>query len=167
MIGIVLVLVRFFGMTGKSEPSADCFLRSTRRRRATRRQRDDAKHIRSAWESVPPKNRPVGYGMIGRSSSHRQRECFQFLYLKFRHANHRIGAHTCTNHTVPYGTALWGGVVPGTSCLGYDQPVPPGQKRVHSAFASDAPPYNAILPRDAPIREFLLPSSRALPVWGS
>src|SRR5208283_2422634 len=23
--------------------------------------------------------------------------------------NHRIGAHTCTNHTVPYGTALWGG----------------------------------------------------------
>src|SRR5208337_3137514 len=29
--------------------------------------------------------------------------------LKFRHSNHRIGAHTCTNHTVPYGTALWGG----------------------------------------------------------
>jgi hypothetical protein len=23
---------------------------------------------------------------------------------------------TCTNHTVPYGTALWGGAVPGTSC---------------------------------------------------
>ncbi|HKM58454.1 MAG TPA: hypothetical protein VJX28_06885, partial [Chthoniobacterales bacterium] len=32
------------------------------------------------------------------------------------HSNHRIGAHTCTNHTVPYGTALWGGAVPGTSC---------------------------------------------------
>jgi hypothetical protein len=29
----------------------------------------------------------------------------------------RIGApHTCTNHTVPYGTSLWGGVAPGTSC---------------------------------------------------
>jgi hypothetical protein len=30
----------------------------------------------------------------------------------------RIGAHTCTNHTVPlpYGTALWGGAAPGTSC---------------------------------------------------
>ena len=28
----------------------------------------------------------------------------------------RIGAHTCPNHTVPYGTALWGGAVPGTSC---------------------------------------------------
>src|SRR5580704_6616902 len=25
-------------------------------------------------------------------------------------------AHTCTNHTVPYGTALWVGAVPGTSC---------------------------------------------------
>src|SRR5208337_1633768 len=39
-----------------------------------------------------------------------------FSVLKFRHSNHRIGAHTCTNHTVPYGTALWGGAVPGTSC---------------------------------------------------
>src|SRR5271166_3031540 len=26
------------------------------------------------------------------------------------------GAHTCTNHTVHYGTVLWGGAVPGTSC---------------------------------------------------
>src|SRR5271165_3435696 len=34
----------------------------------------------------------------------------------FRHSNHRIGAHACTNHTVPYGTALLGGAVPGTSC---------------------------------------------------
>ena len=41
---------------------------------------------------------------------------FQFSYSKFRHSNHRIGAHTCTNHTVPYGTALLGGVFPGTSC---------------------------------------------------
>ena len=64
----------------------------------------------------PPKNRPVGYGLIGRSSSHRQCQCFRSSYWKFRHSNHRIGAHTCTNHTVPYGTALCGGVVPGTSC---------------------------------------------------
>src|SRR5580700_6852652 len=41
---------------------------------------------------------------------------FQFSYSKFRHSNHPIGAHTCTNHTVPYGTALLGGAVPGTSC---------------------------------------------------
>ena len=27
-----------------------------------------------------------------------------------------VRTHTCTNHTVPYGTALWGGAVPGTSC---------------------------------------------------
>jgi len=25
-------------------------------------------------------------------------------------------SHTCTNHTVPYGTALLGGAFPGTSC---------------------------------------------------
>ena len=43
-------------------------------------------------------------------------ERFVSVYSKFRHSNHRIGAHTCTNHTVPYGTALWGGAVPGTSC---------------------------------------------------
>src|SRR5208337_1898414 len=54
---------------------------------ASRRDNTDRSLARSAWESVPRKNRPVGY-------------------------NHRIGAHTCTNHTVPYGTALWGGAVP-------------------------------------------------------
>jgi hypothetical protein len=37
-------------------------------------------------------------------------------HWSFRPSNHRIGAHTCTNHPVPYGTALWGGAVPGTSC---------------------------------------------------
>jgi hypothetical protein len=31
-------------------------------------------------------------------------------------SNLRIGAHTRTNHTVPYGTALLGCAVPGTSC---------------------------------------------------
>jgi hypothetical protein len=41
---------------------------------------------------------------------------FQFSYSELRHSNHRIGAHTCTNQTVPYGTALLGGAVPGTSC---------------------------------------------------
>jgi hypothetical protein len=30
--------------------------------------------------------------------------------------SHRIGAHTDTDQTVPYGTALWGGAAPGTSC---------------------------------------------------
>src|SRR5271165_7368028 len=41
---------------------------------------------------------------------------FSFRIRNFVTPNHRIGAHTCTNHTVPYGTALWGGAVPGTSC---------------------------------------------------
>src|ERR1700686_5779432 len=35
-----------------------------------------------------------------------QHKFFQFSYSKCRHSNHRIGAHTCTNHTVPYGTAF-------------------------------------------------------------
>src|SRR5208283_5309494 len=41
--------------------------------------------------------------------------CFSFV-LEFCHPNYRIGAPTCANHTVPYGTALLGGAFPGTSC---------------------------------------------------
>src|ERR1700722_5771433 len=43
-------------------------------------------------------------------------QIFLFLLSELRHSNHRIGAHTCTNHTVPCGTALLGGAFPGTSC---------------------------------------------------
>jgi hypothetical protein len=68
----------------------------------------DRSQARSARESVPRKYRPLGYGMIGRSQSQR--------YFSWKRASCRIGAHTCTNHTVPYGTALWVGAVPGTSC---------------------------------------------------
>jgi len=35
---------------------------------------------------------------------------------RFTAARSRIGALTDTDHTVPYGTALWGGAAPGTSC---------------------------------------------------
>jgi len=34
---------------------------------ASRRDNTDRSLARSAWENVPRKNRPVGYGMIGRS----------------------------------------------------------------------------------------------------
>jgi hypothetical protein len=40
-------------------------------------------------------------------------------YAKSSHlqsSNHRIGAHADANQTVPYGTALMVGAVPGTSC---------------------------------------------------
>src|SRR5271166_6343537 len=47
---------------------------------------------RWAWSETPP----MHLGIIP-------------FCLKFPHSNHRIGAHACTNHTVPYGTALWGG----------------------------------------------------------
>jgi hypothetical protein len=68
----------------------------------------DRSQARSAWKSVPQMYRPVGHGMIGRSQSQR--------YFSWKCAPCRIGAHICTNHTVPYGTALWVGAVPGTSC---------------------------------------------------
>jgi hypothetical protein len=54
----------------------------------------------------------------------------RFLDLRNTNAdsNHRIDAHTCTSHTVPYGTALLGWRFPRHFVPGYDQPVPPGQK---------------------------------------
>jgi hypothetical protein len=56
--------------------------------------------------------------------------------LEISSLNNRIGAHTCTNQTVPYGTVLLGDVsrhfVPG-----YDQAIPPGQKTIR---ASKLPP---------------------------
>src|SRR5580704_15521332 len=42
------------------------------------------------------------------------------------HSNHRIGAQTCANHTVPYGTALLGWRCPRHFVPGYDRTVPPG-----------------------------------------
>jgi hypothetical protein len=52
-------------------------------------------------------------------------KCAPCFLRKANHSNHRIGAHTGANHTVPYGTVLLGGssrhFVPG-----YDQTVPPG-----------------------------------------
>src|SRR6476646_3906295 len=48
------------------------------------------------------------------------------VFLKFRHAHHRIGAYTCANQTVPYGTALLGWRFPRHFVPGYDRIVPPG-----------------------------------------
>src|SRR5580693_7771484 len=85
----------------------------------------DRSQARSAWESVPPKNRPVGYGMIGRSESQRYfsskcAPCF-LRKAKFRRSIYRIGGHTCANQTVPYGTALLGWRGPRHFVPGYDR----------------------------------------------
>jgi hypothetical protein len=58
-----------------------------------------------AWHEVPGKRPP-------RELSRRVR----YDPFEFRHSRHRIGAHACTNQTVPYATALLGGPLPGTSC---------------------------------------------------
>jgi hypothetical protein len=59
---------------------------------------------------------------------------------KANHSNHRIGAHTGANQTVPYGTALLRWRFPGTSCqatIGLSlrdwgqSPFGPGQPRSH------------------------------------
>src|ERR1700694_770849 len=55
--------------------------------------------------------------------------CLAIPHSKFRASNLRIGAHTCTNHTVPYGTALLGWRCPRHVVPGYDHAVPLGRKR--------------------------------------
>src|ERR1700675_2045437 len=56
----------------------------------------------------------------------RQHKLFTCLYSQFHHSNHRIGAHTCANYTVPYGTALLGWRFSRHFVPGYDRTVPPG-----------------------------------------
>jgi hypothetical protein len=64
-------------------------------RYASRRDNTDRSQARSAWECFPRKYRTVGYGVIGRRRFQR--------YFSWRCAPCPIGAHTCTNHTVPTG----------------------------------------------------------------
>src|ERR1700686_3739036 len=55
--------------------------------------------------------------------------CLAIPHSKFPPSNLRIGAHTCTNHTVPYGTALLGWRCPRHFVPGYDHAVPLGRNR--------------------------------------
>ena len=92
---------------------------------ASRRDNPDRSQARSAWESVPRKNRPVGV-------RYDRAQLIPEVFLErfeFRHSNHRIGAHTCPNHTVPYGTALLGWPCSRHFVPGYDRTVPPGQDK--------------------------------------
>ena len=63
-----------------------------------------------------------------------QHKSFYVSCSKFRHSNHRIGAHTCANHTVPYGTALLGWRCPRHFVPGYDRTVPPGHFATASSY---------------------------------
>jgi hypothetical protein len=67
--------------------------------------------------------------VIDRFPNLRKHKSFQFWCSKVRNLLTliRIGVHTCTNHTVPYGTALFGRRCPRHFVPGYDRVVPPGQ----------------------------------------
>ena len=58
-----------------------------------------------------------------------QHKFLMFCISKFRHSNHSnrfTHPLTCTNHTVPYGTAVLDGRRPRHFVPGYDRTVPPG-----------------------------------------
>jgi hypothetical protein len=87
-------------------------------------------------KASPQKNRPVGYGPIGRSNPmvllEAERQIFKFELGSFI-LRHRIGARTCTHHTVPYGTALLGVVVFQALRARLRSPCPSGTKTPISA----------------------------------
>jgi hypothetical protein len=78
--------------------------------------RSDRSQARSAWNSLTPKepSRRARYDqaltLSQRYFASKGAPCF---LRKANHSNHRIGAHTGANQTVPHGTAL----LRGTSCL--------------------------------------------------
>src|SRR5580704_15146520 len=100
---------------------------------ASRRDNSDRSLARSAWESVPRKNRPVGYGMIGRSESQRYfsskcAPCFGFSF-PVRNFVTPIIQSVRTLHesdrTLRDGSFGWRG--PRHFVPGYDRTVPPGR----------------------------------------
>jgi hypothetical protein len=79
----------------------------------------DRSLARSAWTAPPQENRPVGYGLI------RLFGCSQIPEISpLQDSNHRLGAQTCTDHTVPYGTVLLGWRCFRHFVPGYDRAVP-------------------------------------------
>jgi hypothetical protein len=87
-----------------------------------------------AWHEVPEtappqKNRSVGHDndlaqtLSQRYFASKAAPCF---LRRANHSNHRIGAHTGANQTVPYGTALLRWALSRHFVPGYDRAVPPG-----------------------------------------
>src|ERR1700726_4634645 len=70
---------------------------------------------------------------------------FSFRARNFVTPNHRIGAHTWANHTVPYGTVLLGWRCPRHFVPGYDRTVPPGRFATVSIKAGDEQSFSSEL----------------------
>ena len=83
---------------------------------ASRRDDTDRSLARSAWESVPRRNRPVGYGMIGRSLtqsyfSSKDAPCFS-RKAKYSSWKVRVRSHQSSNrcaHLRESHRTLWDG----------------------------------------------------------
>ena len=83
----------------------------------TRKYWDRALNTYQCLESVPPKSRPVGYGLFGagvRADS--MIEVTKFPIRRPKTWTLSVGL-AAPDHTVPYGTVLWRDAFPGTSCL--------------------------------------------------
>src|ERR1700675_1512303 len=69
-----------------------------------------------------------------------QLKIFQFRIRNFHRSNHRFGAQVCTNHTVPYGTALLGWRCPRHFVPGYDRTVLRDEKPDEGRLNDPPPP---------------------------
>jgi hypothetical protein len=100
--------------------------------------RDRLSQERSAWERVPRKYRPVGYGMVGRSQSQRYfswkwapcRIGAQYLHESYRTLRDGSLGWRCSRHFVP----------------GYDRIVPQGRGYFPHAFRHFVPGYYDAVP---------------------
>ena len=98
---------------------------------ASRRDNTDRSLARSAWESVPRKNRPVGYGMIGRSESQRYfsstcAPCFSFSFRIRNFVTPIIESVRTPARITPYPTGrhFWVAIGVGTK-VGFAPPSEP------------------------------------------
>jgi hypothetical protein len=91
--------------------------------------RCDRSLARSAWNSPAPKE-PSRRARYDRAQTQSQRyfasKCAPCFLKNANHSNHRMGAHTGANHSVPYGTALLRWRCSWHFVPGYDRTVPPG-----------------------------------------
>src|SRR6202161_3096140 len=81
--------------------------------------RSDRSQARSAWDSAPSKEPSRRVRSDSRRYAHRFDDRSEPSLKNTAHLStqNTSGRGSAPDHTVPYGTVLWGGAAPGTSCL--------------------------------------------------